>query len=210
MDPRRTAIGLLWELGGEEAIARVPVSWFTAREQKLLAAMLRRGVNCPRTSAVGRLFDAVAALTGLQTTASFEGQAAMAVEFAAASEAARSPGPVQPFSIPVTPAGNGAQVLRVIDWGPAFGAILDDVEGKAAAIALRFHETLVSAALAVIEPEAGKRIVGCFQNRLLSERLSAALGERGGEVYWHRRVPPNDGGLAVGQAGIALAVESRG
>ena len=81
-EPRRSALGLLYELLGDEALDHAK-PWFHESDQKPLLAMLRRGVNSPRTSSMGRLFDAVAMLCGLTPVVSFEGQAAMALEFAA-------------------------------------------------------------------------------------------------------------------------------
>jgi hydrogenase maturation protein HypF len=82
-EPRRAALGLLWELWGPKALAMdrlPPVASFTPAELRVVRAALERGVNCPRTSSMGRLFDAVSSLSGLRQLMSFEGQAAMELE----------------------------------------------------------------------------------------------------------------------------------
>jgi len=86
--PRRSALAVLYALWGEQAWERFPPlkQWFSPSEQKGLRSMLRQETNCPRASSMGRLFDAVAALCGLGARISFEGQAAMALEFAALDE----------------------------------------------------------------------------------------------------------------------------
>ena len=87
-EPRRSALGLLYEILGDAAAGQSPATadWFSPAELETLLAALGRSVNCPRTSSMGRLFDAVAALCGLPPVISFEGQAAMALEFAADEE----------------------------------------------------------------------------------------------------------------------------
>ena len=88
-EPRRTALGLLWESEGEALLQRsslASVSDFCASDRRMLLHMLSRGLNAPLTTSAGRLFDGVAALLGVQQTTTFEGQAAMALEFAATEE----------------------------------------------------------------------------------------------------------------------------
>lgn len=83
-DPNRSAAAVLWELMGEEMLGRDIPSWKdTGDRRRQLAILLRSGIASPWTTSLGRLFDAVASLTGLCSQASFEGQAAMAVQFAA-------------------------------------------------------------------------------------------------------------------------------
>ena len=84
-EPRRSALGLLFEIFGEQA-RQYAAEWFRPEEIDTLLSMLTRGVNSPRTSSMGRLFDAVAAICGLPPVISFEGQAAMSLEFAADQE----------------------------------------------------------------------------------------------------------------------------
>jgi hydrogenase maturation protein HypF len=202
LDPCRTALGLLWACSGEQSFERFPDHTWSALERRILTRVLQDRINAPLTSAVGRLYDAVAALSGLQRAVSFEGQAAMAVEFAALAVPEPSITPY-PFEIERGEAG-----LVVIDWRPLVDAILNDVASgvDAGIIAGSFQQTLVTAAATVVEQQALRRIVltgGCFQNRTLTESMTRELRRIGCEVYLHHRVPPNDGGLAVGQAGIA-------
>ncbi len=150
-------------------------------------AVARTRLAAPTTS-VGRLFDAVAALTGLLERSTFEGQAAMAVEAAATPGAAP-----YPFG-----AADGE-----LDWRPMLAAMLGE-RGDAARVASRFHATLVEMAVAAV---AGAPVValsgGCFQNRLLLEGVAGALEARGVRVLVPERVPPGDGGLSLGQAWVA-------
>jgi len=213
-EPRRQAIGLLFELSGEEIFGGAglpPLESFTKVERGVLREMLRKGVNSPFTSSVGRLFDAVASLAGLLQVSSFEGQAAMAVEFAAGEyrgEGYRfdiAEAPPRPGSA----AESGENTARwIVDWSPMVRALLKDAEGGtgAPAIAAKFHHGLVEAAVNVARNAGEQRVVlsgGCFQNRYLTERLVKRLQEEGFKPYWHQRVPPNDGGIALGQIAVA-------
>jgi hydrogenase maturation protein HypF len=158
---------------------------------------LGRSVRSPRTSSVGRLFDAVAALCGLPAKITFEGQAAMALEFAA--------DPEEPEAYPL-PLSDGAPA--VADWEPMIRAVLADrAAGQpVAGISARFHNALAHLAVEVARRWGGRRVVlsgGCFQNALLSERVRARLLEAGFQVYTHLQVPPGDGGIALGQLTIA-------
>ncbi len=202
-EPRRSALGLLFEILGDRA-AEPAAAWFRPSEISTLLSMLARHVSTPRTSSMGRLFDAVAALCGLPPVISFEGQAAMALEFAAdESESAAYPLPLRPAGAE----GEDAPGSVVIDWEPLVHALLAD---RAAGVSVgclsaRFHNALADMAVAVAPP--GLPVVlsgGCFQNALLSDRLRARLSAAGFPVYTHNRVPPGDGGLALGQVFLAL------
>ncbi|HJS57821.1 MAG TPA: carbamoyltransferase HypF [Vicinamibacteria bacterium] len=198
-EPRRSALGALYALHGDRLFddeADPVLAPFLESERKLLRSMLRQGVNCPLTSSVGRLFDAVAALTGLRAVSQFEGQAAMALEFAIGDESGSG---AYPFEL--VREGSGF----VLDWGPALEEVRrDDRSGVAQGrIALRFHNTLAEMIVATAERAGERRVVlsgGCFQNRYLTERAIRRLRKAGLEPYWHQRIPPNDGGIAVGQA----------
>ena len=190
--------------GGEAAFARTelrPVAAFTAPARRVLATMLSRGVNAPLTSSAGRLFDAVAAILGFHQTASFEGEAAMAVECAA--ERAPTAEELPPPDIVADQSG-----ALVIDWRRTLAAlVLADHDGASAAgLAAAFHEALTEAIVAVAASLGIPRVLltgGCFQNELLTARVVFRLRQAGFEPYWHHRIPPNDGGLAVGQAVFA-------
>jgi hydrogenase maturation protein HypF len=211
-EPRRAALGLLHALDGDDALANAalpPVTAFTAAERTVLATMLRRGVNAPLTSSAGRLFDAVAALVGLCQVNSFEGEAAMAVEFAASR--ARAPTPLPPMVLRGKAGVSRGKPSRLtVDWRPAVAALIRErAQGTAPeALAAALHEVL-SAAIVDVARRVGRRHVvltgGCFQNARLTERTVDRLRAAGFAPWFHQRVPPNDGGLAIGQAIFAAS-----
>jgi hydrogenase maturation protein HypF len=206
-EPRRSALGVLFEIEGTAALERPPgrAGWpflegLSDRERRLLAQMLARGSNSPMTSSCGRLFDAVAALLGLKVVSSFEGQAAMMVEFAI-QEGVRDSYPV---SLPTS--GEGGPL--VFDWEPLVSAILRDQEQgvEVGVICGRFHNTLADLIVEVARRVGLERVVlsgGCFQNSYLTERTFHRLQEAGFRPFTHQRVPPNDGGIALGQIAVA-------
>jgi hydrogenase maturation protein HypF len=202
-EPRRSALGLLFELGGDVACQRLdaaPVRAFSARELALIRRMLAQGLNSPLTSSAGRLFDAVASLLGLRQTAGFEGQAAMELEFAAQAQ----PAAAAPYAFRITDS-----TPHVVDWQPMIEAILHDLgRGQPVGqIAARFHATLAEMVVAVARKVGEPKVVltgGCFQNRYLIEQTVQRLEDAGLRPYWHQRVPPNDGGIALGQTVAAM------
>jgi hydrogenase maturation protein HypF len=139
------------------------------------------------------LFDAVAALIGLRDSVSFEGQAAMELEFTAA----RGIDDCYEYEIQ---AGDP----MIIDWRPMIRQILNEHApgGNGPQIAAKFHNTLTAVAVDVARCVGEPRVLltgGCFQNRYLTERTVRHLQNAGFSVYWHQRQPPNDGGIALGQ-----------
>jgi hydrogenase maturation protein HypF len=199
-EPRRSALGAVYAALGDAAFATRAASQFSAGDLAILKTMLQRKINCPLTSSAGRLFDAVASLTGLRQWNRYEGQAAMELEFAADGVPADE---AYPFTIPDGP------VPWVIDWCPMVTAILHDIESGTAAglISAQFHRTLVEMMVAVARRAGEPRLVlsgGCFQNRTLTEGAVSRLRREGFQCYWHQRIPPNDGGIALGQAVMAL------
>jgi hydrogenase maturation protein HypF len=212
-EPRRVALGLLYELFGEAALSMTelpPVAAFSPAELGLLRTMLARNLNSPLTSSVGRLFDAVASLAGLRQQVRFEGQAAMELEFALEGIATN-----EAYEIPL----RSNHALRItqhgtlqLDWSPMVEAILADLKRglPISQISAKFHNTLAETIVVVAEQIGQPRVVlsgGCFQNRYLTERSVRHLQEEGFRPYWHQRVPPNDGGISLGQAVAALRQE---
>jgi hydrogenase maturation protein HypF len=174
----------------------------------VLDGMIARGVNAPLSSSCGRLFDAVAAASGLcRDRALYEGQAAMMLEAAADSEAADDERTAYPFAIAeALPAP-----LLHLDPTPMWQALLRDIAGgmPVPLIAGRFHGGL---AIAIARMVAALHVTGrvalsggVFQNKLLLELVMRRLTAQGLDVLTHRLVPANDGGLALGQAVVAAA-----
>jgi len=195
-EPRRSALGLLFELLGSQADEHARV-WFAPHELDSLVRMLDSSIRCPRTSSVGRLFDAVACLCGLGTTISFEGQAAMALEYAADWEEKEAYPMILSDTIPA-----------VADWRPMVRAILADRRRgvPTANISARFHNALAEWAVVAAGRGDCRQVAlsgGCFQNGLLFDRVRSGLLEAGFTVYTHRTVPPGDGGIALGQLLVA-------
>ncbi|MCU0280394.1 MAG: carbamoyltransferase HypF, partial [Acidimicrobiia bacterium] len=203
VEPRRSALASLWELWGERVweLGDVPaVAAFATAERAPLGRMLATGFQAPSTTSCGRLFDAVAALAGLPSRVSFEGQAAMQLEQAVDPAV----GDAYPLLLREGP---GPMVL---DWGPLLEAVLVDVRRglPAGTVSGRFHNALVEGILAVAAAVGEPRVAltgGCFQNRILTERAAARLERAGFEVLLHRRVPANDGGISLGQIAVAAA-----
>lgn len=196
--PRYAALGLLHAAG--IPIGGTPLAAaFTAEELGVACTQMERRINTPLTSSAGRLFDAVAALLGLRLRSEFEGQAAMEVEFAAG----KSPGSPTPYPMRFVP-------NEALDWSPMIHELLEDLRlaVPVPVIAARFIVTLADAVLLVARSSKKKTVVlsgGCFQNVLLLERTVARLQIEGFTVLWPRWLPPNDGGLAAGQAVVAGA-----
>ena len=197
-EPRRAALGLLYEMSGDAVFARKnlpPVAAFTRTELTALKTMLAKKLNSPVTSSMGRLFDSVASLINLRQQMRFEGQAAMELEFAL-------------DGIETDERYTLSLVTRhpslVLDWSPMVEGILSDVERSArlGEISAKFHNALAWAIVDVAKLIGEKRVAlsgGCFQNRYLTGRAVRRLRAEGFQPYWHQRVPPNDGGIALGQ-----------
>jgi hydrogenase maturation protein HypF len=167
-------------------------------------------IHSPLSSGLGRLFDGIAALIGLCTHVSFEGQAAMDLE----AQATGSSGSSFPYEI----LHNTGDPL-ILNMSPAIRAIVADVGARQnkAKIAASFHQTLINA-FAAMAGEMRKvtgltRVAlsgGCFQNKILLAGVIDKLRISGFEVYCHRKVPANDGGLSLGQAVIAASMIKKG
>jgi len=179
------------------------IRWYASCEETVAIMALANRLNAPLTSSVGRLFDAVAALLGLRLTTRFEGQAAMELEFAIGSEKTEE---AYPFTISNQPDSElaGTQAAMIVDWEPMIRTILQEVGDQIplARISRKFHNTLVEMIVEVARRIAEERVVltgGCFQNKFLTEHSVRRLEAEGFRPYWHQRIPPNDGGIALGQ-----------
>ncbi len=203
-EPWRTAVGLLLgDLGRDAVTARSGA--FAGVDAKLVANVAeaaRSGVNTPKTSSLGRLFDGVSALLSICTSIDYDGQAAVELEAAAGEQL--SPGWPMPL---VEQSG-----LIELDHRPLLQGLLDglDRDVPAASLGAAFHASvsagLVQACVRIRERGGPDRVVmsgGCLLNRRLDLALENELAERGFRVYVHRRVPANDGGICLGQAAVA-------
>jgi hydrogenase maturation protein HypF len=159
----------------------------------------------PATTSMGRMFDAMAGLIGLRNRVSYEGQAAIELEALAHSEAI---GSVSPY--PMECRSEGGQL--VLDGAPLFVAALADLSDDTApsVISAAFHEGVGAATVDAAASLAGAHGLGTvalsggvFQNARLTDIVAAGLEARGLEVLVHRHVPPNDGGISIGQAAVA-------
>jgi hydrogenase maturation protein HypF len=212
-EPRRMALALLHAACGEHGVSRLDrgraqgtVLGWSDEEQRVLLQVLSSGFRAPWTTSAGRLFDGVAALVGLRTTVGFEGEAAMALEYAVDLRESGS----YPLDVQGASPEGAEDAPMVVDWEPAIAALLEDRDRGTPVerLAARFHNGLVDAIVEVAERVGVEPVAlsgGCFQNTILTERTAAALEERGNRPLLHERVPANDGGLALGQVAVAAA-----
>ena len=199
--PWRMAVAHLHEAFGTDLPALDCVTGH-AQDARPVLEMCRAGQSM-LTSSLGRLFDSVAALCGIVETATYEGQAAVRLEHAAGADSRRYP----------TRIGEGSPA--VIEVSPVVeGVAADLLAGReSSAVAGAFHRWVADTVVAVsrrIRESSGLSVValsgGVFQNRRLVELLVPDLEQSGFEVLRHRQVPPNDGGIALGQAAVGRAV----
>ena len=208
-DPSRSAAALLWELMGEAMLQHQLPSWQVSHSQReKFATVLKSSIASPWTTSMGRLFDAVASLTGLCQETTFEGQAAMAVQFSAEQGMEKSGRGGEGYPIDLVPSESPA-TKWILDWRPMMSAMLDDLRkgNHPELVAARFHVGLAEGVVRVAQAAGLPRVVltgGCFQNRLLLSLVRHRLEAVGFTVYCHGLVPPNDGGLSLGQAVIAV------
>jgi hydrogenase maturation protein HypF len=170
----------------------------------IVRQQVRKQINAPLTSSMGRLFDAVACIAGVRTDVTYEAQAAMELEVLSRPYLSQA----EPFPFALEQREDGAQIRL----GELLAAVIDSARRgqPAGLIGARFHETVSAIALAAcqhIRERAGLNEValsgGVWQNQVLLHLASARLAGAGFEVYFHRQTPANDGGLALGQAAVA-------
>ena len=179
---------------------------------KTLQQMINKGINSPLTSSAGRLFDAVAAATGLAPQqCSYEGQAAMALE-ASMDKKALEQGLPYRFQL------NKQNEIYQLDPAPMWTSLLENLTANTATeiIAARFHRGLAQSVIDTASLLASENKInrvalsgGVFQNRTLFEWVVTGLEKKNIQVLSHHQLPSNDGGLALGQAAIAAAREIR-
>lgn len=196
-EPRRAAIGLLYELMGPSVFDQDEPIWkeFGSKEKRNFAVCLEKEINAPQCTSVGRLFDAVAGLLRIGRINEFEGQAAQALEFLAKGSSQQGS-----YSFRIIE----KEGRHIIDWSEVIHSLLkDQLQGiSPTEIAGRFHNTLAQIIVSIAKRANERRVFlsgGVFQNKLLLERSTSLLRNSGFEVFTHGKVPPNDGGISLGQ-----------
>ncbi len=201
-EPWRMASAILFQSGrGDEIALRFPKQ----PGAKTVLTMLQRDLNCPKTSSAGRLFDAAAGLLGIGEIQNYEGQAAMCMEGLSVKQ-----GRVEAMNNGYKISENGE-----LDFLPLLNT-LADCRDKAYGAAL-FHATLAQGLAAWIRHAARQRNIttialggGCLLNSVLSSTLTETLTDQGLQVLIAQQLPPNDGGISLGQAWVALKSINKG
>lgn len=214
-EPRRIAIALLIETFGDDALTAMPtlqpIRSRRASDLRVLQRMIETRTNTPRTSSVGRLFDGVVALIGLRQITTYSGQAAIDLESRTSRMATSFTGA---YSFEVEEWDGDNQPRLIIDWRPAIRTLVNDVQNDRdiGEMAASFHNGLAEAMVNVAKKIGQPCIAlsgGCFQNRYLTERAKTLLEAADFTVHVHRDVPPNDGGLSLGQLVAAAHQKKR-
>lgn len=208
--PLRTALAHLAAAGLEADPSLATVRDADDRELAVVGRMLQTGAGCVPTTSMGRLFDAVASLLDVRQSVDYEGQAAIELEALAASATETDPDRIEAW-VPVLEATDDGLVL---DPGPTIAAAVSAVgAGRSRAeSAWRFHQGIAEAVLRAavrLRQDTGVDTVGLtggvFANAVLTTACQGRLRREGFTVLVHERVPPNDGGLALGQVAVAAA-----
>jgi hydrogenase maturation protein HypF len=196
--PYRMSLAHLWAAGIAWEPDLAPVAACPSDERKALANQLETGFGCTPTSSMGRLFDAVSALVGVRQVVAYEAQAA--IELEGLSRGVDCGASAYTFGV------DRAHETALIDPSPVLGSVVRDQRAGVAAgvIGARFHRAVADLIVNLAGEEGGTSQTvalsgGVFQNSLLLELTLKGLRARGIRVITHRRVPPNDGGIALGQ-----------
>jgi hydrogenase maturation protein HypF len=204
-NPWRMALSQLWIAGVDWAPDLPPVEAATPAELRVIRSQLENDVGCVPCSSMGRLFDAVASLLGVRHRIDYEAQAAIELEVLADMASTSGGGP-SAKTLTLDVRGD-----RVIDPTGMVRAMVAGLRGGVApaVLAAQFHHAVAVAVAEVVRRVAGAvRLVGLtggvFQNVLLLRACRKELQQAGFEVMTHRTVPPNDGGLAIGQAAVSV------
>jgi hydrogenase maturation protein HypF len=200
-EPRRSLTGMLFEIAGGFFINEfndLIENKFNKASLGLILNMLSKNINSPFTSSAGRLFDAVSSLLGICDKTSYEGQAAMMLEFSANENENGS------YSFDII-----KNDKIIIDWQLLILNLIKDFRDgtPVSSISSKFHNTLAEIILSVTKHYQKEKVIlsgGCFQNAFLTERTIRLLQKNNYKVYWHQRIPPNDGGISFGQVAAHL------
>jgi hydrogenase maturation protein HypF len=206
--PYRIGIAYILSLLGEGALNQgLPVMEDISKgEIGIIQRQIERGLNSPLTSSMGRLFDAISALMGIRGEIDYEGQAAVELEMIAYNENYADDNESYPYSIMEN---KGIRIMKV---GDLLSAIVEELhqDVSKARISVRFHNTvaqMINSMCQLVASETGIKEValsgGVFQNRLLLNKTVSRLEKNGFQVFTHKQVPCNDGGISLGQAVIA-------
>ena len=194
--PCRMALAHLWAAGLAWDPDLPPVRACPDDERRVLRHQLETGLGCALTSSMGRLFDAVSALVDVRQVVAYEAQAA--IELEGLSRGADCGATNYAFAI------EDAEVPATIDPGPVLAAVVRDWRAGVppAVIGARFHRAVAGLIVGLADDGPGGIVAlsgGVFQNALLLRLALTGLHDRGFQVITHRHVPPNDGGIALGQ-----------
>ncbi len=224
-ESRRSALGLCYQILGETVFSQPEIlASFTSEEIAVLKTMLNKGLNSPMTSSCGRLFDAVASMTGVRHINSFEGQAAMELEFLTQGSHSKNSYPVDLIEYESETSNFSANknlpevydlnLQYKLDVAPLVRNLLKDISEKCSLniIATKFHNGLAESIVSLAKQIGEEQVVlsgGCFQNKYLTEQVVCRLRSAGFKPFWHQKIPPNDGGLSLGQIFAASWIERR-
>jgi len=207
--PARTALAHLFQHQIPWDSHLASVRFYGDRPLENLRKQLQRNFHTIRSSSMGRLFDAVAALLDLRQQVNFEAQGAIELETIAEQE--RGNPQAIPYPFDVAPFEDPRQPMQLLCPSIFRGILTDYQQGvPIPLIAARFHQTIAAASAEICHQARQRTGVnqvgltgGVFQNLLLTEMLEQRLQELDFQVFKHQQVPPNDGGLALGQVAIA-------
>jgi len=190
-------------------------------EIEVIKRQIERKINSPLSSSMGRLFDAISAVLGIRGEIDYEGQAAVELEMAAYSSVIARPVPSEARELDEAISGNNENYpyhivedegIRIVRLRDLFSAVIEDLHQgiSKGRISVKFHNTvaqIINEMCQLIADETGVSQValsgGVFQNRLLLRKTVSLLESSGFQVFIHRQVPCNDGGISLGQAVIA-------
>jgi len=215
IEPRRTALGWMYSLLGEPVLddeTLAPVREFSSAQRSIFRQMLNKGLNCPMTSSIGRLFDVVASLLDVCHVMTHEAQAAVMLENLAMSSVGTAfmPSVLDTiYRVPTTSDKVAFEIhtennAHVIHPHALLSALQADILANVpqTVMSQKFHATLIEMIIQMAGRIGEKRVMlsgGCFMNKLLLEGAIHRLREAGFTPYWHSQIPTGDGGVCVGQ-----------